>query len=143
MSPTTTPTPIPMPDHLTGSLGTSPSGLDSVLTDIAANADPNAPYGEGLDAALDTVPRTVFGVDYIPATGLVVTVSPLVLALTVLAAVIVGVLVARRRARRSDEPSARAQFLAERERERIAARERDAAAKVTAKSAAVTEGTDR
>lgn len=132
MSPTPTPTPIPLPDHLEGSYGTSPSGLDDVLTDIAANADPNAPYGQHLDAALDTVSRILFGIDYVPATGLVVTVSPLVLLVTLIAAVIGGGVIVARRARRSDEPSARAQFLADREKERLVARERDAAAKVAA-----------
>jgi len=113
-----------------------------VLTEAADIAKTsNAPYGANLDAALDSVPRTVFGVDYIPDTGLIVTMSPWVLLVTVLAAVIGGVIVARRRVRRLDEPAVRAQFLAARERERIAERERDAAAKVTAKAA--TEDTDR
>lgn len=136
MSPTPTPTPIPLPDHLEGSYGTSPSGLDDVLTDIAANADPNAPYGEKLDAALASVERTIFGVDYVPDTGVVITVSPVVLLVTAVVGVLIAVLIVARRARRSDEPvTARAQFLAERERERLVARERDAAAKVTAKAA--------
>ncbi|BBX35969.1 hypothetical protein MMAG44476_20099 [Mycolicibacterium mageritense DSM 44476 = CIP 104973] len=130
MSPTPTPTPIPLPDHLEGSYGTSPSGLDDVLTDIAANADPNAPYGEKLDAALASVERTIFGVDYVPDTGVVITVSPVVLLVTAVVGVLIAVLIVARRARRSDEP--RGQFIAERERERLVARERDAAAKVKA-----------
>lgn len=129
MSPTPTPTPTPL-DGLNGSDGTSPSGLDSVLTEIAANNDPSAVYGQELDAALDAVPRTIFGVDYIPDTGVVVTASPVVLLVTLIAAVIVGGVIVARRARRSDEP--RGQFIAERERERLVARERDAAAKVKA-----------
>ena len=136
MSPTPIPTPTPSPLD-----GTSPSGLDDVLTEIAANNDPNAAYGEKLDAALDAVPRTIFGVDYVPDTGLIITASPVVL-LVVTLVVVVGVLIAAvavaRRARRSDEP--RGQFIAE--RERIAARERDALAKVTAAKAAE-DGADR
>lgn len=137
MAPTPTPpTPeVPALSDYLGSYGTSPSGLDEVLTDLAESADPNAPYGQHLDAALDAVPRTIFGIDYIPDTGLIITASPAVLLMTLVAVIVVGVIVARR-ARRSDEPvTARAQFLAERERERLVARERDAAAKVTAKAA--------
>lgn len=136
MSPTPTPE-IPVPgesgtlsDYL-GSNGTSPS-LDEVLTDLAEHADPNAVYGAELDAALASVSRPIFGVDYIPSNGLIITMSPWVILVTVLAAAIIGGVIVARRARRSDEPSARAQFLADREKERLVARERDAAAKVAA-----------
>ncbi|MFV8275821.1 hypothetical protein [Mycobacteroides abscessus] len=135
MAPTPTPTPSPL-DGLNGSDGTSPSGLDEVLTDIAESADPSAIYGANLDAALNSVPRTVFSADYIPDTGLVVTVSPLVLLVTLVVGVLIAAVAVARRARRSDEPSSRARFLAERERERIAARERDAAVTFAAKAAA-------
>lgn len=136
MAPTPTPSPeIPTLSDYLGSDGTSPS-LDSVLTEIAESADPNAPYGEKLDAALDSVSRTVFGIDYVPDTGLIITASPVVLLVTLATAVILVAIVVARRARRSDEPSSRARFLAERERARLAQRERDALAKVAAAKAA-------
>ncbi|WP_100458572.1 hypothetical protein [Mycobacteroides abscessus] len=135
MSPTPTPE-IPVPgesgtlsDYL-GSNGMSPS-LDEVLTDLAEHADPNAPYGQNLDAALASVSRPIFGVDYIPSNGLIITMSPWVILVTLAAALVVGgVIVARRLAHRSDAPS-RARFI---ERERIE-RERLAAAKVAAAKA--------
>ncbi|BBX38537.1 hypothetical protein [Mycolicibacterium mageritense] len=68
--------------------------------------------------------------DYVPDTGVVITVSPVVLLVTAVVGVLIAVLIVARRARRSDEP--RGQFIAERERERLVARERDAAAKVKA-----------
>lgn len=136
MAPTPTPAPSPL-DGLDGSDGTSPT-LADILNDAAANADPNASYGQHLDAALDTVSRILFGIDYVPATGLVVTVSPLVLLVTLIAAVIGGGVIVARRARRSDEPSTSARFI---ERERIA-RERQAAARVAAAKSAAADGAE-
>lgn len=137
MSPT--PTPAPMPDH--GSLDvTSPADADAVqrVVDAVGAAQGTGEPG-ALDAALASVPRTVFGIEYIPDTGVVVTASPWVIAVTLAAGVVGGVIVARRRARRSDEPSARAQFVAERERARQAARERELSERIAAKSAATAE----
>lgn len=55
MAPTPTPG-VPTPpalDGLHGANGTSPNALDGILNTIAANNDPNAPYGAELDAALE------------------------------------------------------------------------------------------
>lgn len=136
----TTPTPTPSPlDGIDGANGTSPNVLDGILGDIASNADPNAPYGANLDAALDGVSRTLFGVDYIPSTGVVITMSPWVIAATAVVGVLIAaVIVARRRVRSSDEPSARARFI---ERERIE-RERQAAARVAAAKSAAADGAE-
>lgn len=135
MSPT--PSPTPLPDHLEGSLGTSPSGLDSVLTEAAETAKNSSfDFGENLDAALgDHAIPTLATVDYYRDLDMVmVSASPwLIVAVaafvvvafvaSVITAFVIGMNRAEKRAQvTTPDPRITAQRLAERAaREEVAA----------------------
>lgn len=121
MSPTPDPTPVPLPDGLSSPIGT-PEGDVSLDKILEAVTNPSLGTGH----YFVTPPKTIFGIEYVPSDGLVVTASPWALLAVALATVAVtAVLVIRRH--RGD--TSRAAWIAAREEEKEAHRARAKAEK--------------